>query len=57
MLSRQILCGWLLAMCGSLAFATVVLSHAAWTRRFGMDPGVLGRSLEIDGRPLAGAHS
>jgi putative ABC transport system permease protein len=27
---------------------TVVLSHGAWTRRFGQDPGVLGRSLLLD---------
>ncbi len=27
---------------------TVVLSHAAWTRRFGQDPSVLGRTLNLD---------
>ncbi|GMV20593.1 MAG: hypothetical protein AMXMBFR57_05420 [Acidimicrobiia bacterium] len=27
---------------------TVVLSHAAWTRRFGGDPSVLGRTLMLD---------
>ncbi len=27
---------------------TVVLSHAAWTRRFGQDPSVLGRTLTLD---------
>ena len=29
----------------------VVLSHAYWTRRFGGDPGVLNRTLTIDGTP------
>jgi len=27
---------------------TVVLSHGAWTRRFGQDPSVLGRTLNLD---------
>jgi predicted permease len=27
----------------------VLLSHAFWTRRFGGDPGVIGRSLPVDG--------
>lgn len=27
---------------------TVVLSHAAWTRRFGQDPAVLGRTMTLD---------
>lgn len=31
--------------------ATLVLSEEFWERGFGMDPGVLGRSLEIDGDP------
>jgi putative ABC transport system permease protein len=31
--------------------STAVLSYAAWQRRFGMDRGVLGRSVAIDGRP------
>lgn len=30
--------------------ATVV-SHAAWRERFGADPGVLGRTLSVNGRP------
>lgn len=28
-----------------------VISHGLWTRRFGGDPGVVGRSLTLDGRP------
>ena len=27
----------------------VVLSHALWTRRFGAEPGVIGRSVQVDG--------
>lgn len=30
----------------------IVLSHAYWQRRFGGDPGVLGRSLRVEGRDL-----
>ncbi|MFC1766094.1 ABC transporter permease [Planctomycetota bacterium] len=30
----------------------VVLSHALWTNRFGADPEILGRSLEIDSQSL-----
>lgn len=29
--------------------STVVLSHALWQERFGGDPGVLGRSMRLDG--------
>jgi predicted permease len=29
----------------------VVLSHALWTRRFGADRGVLGRSISLSGEP------
>lgn len=29
----------------------VVLSHALWARRFGGDPGIVGRQLQIDGLP------
>src|SRR5690606_29435278 len=30
----------------------VVLSDALWQRRYGGDPGVLGRTLPIDGEPF-----
>ena len=29
----------------------VVLSHAAWTSRFGADPGIIGKAITLDGRP------
>jgi putative ABC transport system permease protein len=32
-------------------YQVVVLSHRLWTRRFGEDPGVLGRTVMIDGVP------
>jgi predicted permease len=32
--------------------AAVVLGHAYWTARFGSDPGVVGRSLPINGVPF-----
>ena len=31
--------------------ATVVLSHALWVRSFGADPGVVGRSILLEGVP------
>jgi len=31
--------------------AVVVLSHDLWTRRFGADPGVLGRAVVLNGQP------
>jgi len=30
----------------------VVLSHGFWTRRFGGDPGVVGRSITLNGHPF-----
>jgi predicted permease len=32
--------------------AVVVLSHGFWTRRFGADPAVLNRTLDIGGHPM-----
>ena len=34
----------------SSAGRTVVLSHDLWTERFSSDPGIIGRTIEIDGR-------
>jgi len=31
----------------------VLLSHGLWQRRFGADPGVVGRSVTLDGKPHA----
>ncbi len=36
----------------TLPSSALVLSHELWTRRYGGDPGVLGRSLKVDGRPM-----
>jgi len=33
------------------AAGTVILSYGYWQRRFGGDPGVIGRAITIDGRP------
>lgn len=30
-----------------------ILSHDLWTRRFGADPTILGRTILLDGRPAA----
>ena len=30
----------------------VVVSHRAWVQRFGSDPGIVGRSLTLDGEPF-----
>ncbi len=32
--------------------AVAIISHALWTTRFGNDENVLGRTIEIDGRPF-----
>ena len=32
--------------------AVIVLDHRFWTRHFGGDPGVVGRTITIDGRPV-----
>ncbi|MEM7417180.1 MAG: ABC transporter permease [Gemmatimonadota bacterium] len=32
--------------------AQVILSHGLWTRRYGADPGLIGESIRIDGRPF-----
>ena len=29
----------------------MVLSHDAWTRRYGGDPAIVGQTVEIDGQP------
>ena len=31
--------------------ATVILTHAYWQRKFGGDPGVIGRTILINSRP------
>ena len=31
---------------------TMALGHAVWTRRFGSDPSVVGRTVTIDGEPV-----
>lgn len=33
---------------GSAASRVLVLSHATWTRRFGADPDIVGRSVRVD---------
>ena len=33
------------------AAATAILHHGTWLRRYGGDPNVLGRSVELNGRP------
>jgi putative ABC transport system permease protein len=33
--------------------STLLISHGLWTRRFGSDPGVVGRTIQINGRALA----
>jgi predicted permease len=36
---------------GPGANPVVLVSHAAWERRFGADPGIVGRTLELDSVP------
>lgn len=45
------LIGRVFAPADTLDSATVVLSYGTWREQFGGDPGVLGRSLILDGRP------
>ncbi len=33
------------------ATKTVVLSHALWSNRFGADPGIVGRTIRLNGEP------
>jgi putative ABC transport system permease protein len=32
--------------------AVIVLSHPTWVQRFGADPGIVGRSIRVDGEPV-----
>ena len=32
--------------------AVAVLSHGLWERRYGADPGIVGKTIEMDGEPL-----
>jgi predicted permease len=32
--------------------AVMVISHALWTRRFSNDPGIIGRDVQLNGRPF-----
>lgn len=34
------------------AHPVIVLSHGAWQRRFGADPGIVGRSVTVNGHPM-----
>ena len=36
----------------SAGAGAAVLSHGLWARRFGSDPGVIGRSVRVDGSPV-----
>ncbi|HEX8694475.1 MAG TPA: ABC transporter permease [Longimicrobium sp.] len=37
---------------GEGAATEAVLSHELWTRRFGADPGVVGRAVSLNGKPF-----
>ena len=39
------------AECATGAASVAVLSHGLWTGRFGGDPGIVGRSISLDGQP------
>jgi predicted permease len=41
---------WDEARDGSAGNAGILLSHDAWTRRFGADPTIVGSGIEVDGR-------
>ena len=32
--------------------AVIILSHGMWQRRFGGDPGILGRAITLSGTPV-----
>src|SRR4030095_3183989 len=32
---------------------TVILTYGYWSRKFGGDPSVIGRTIEVDGKPCA----
>jgi predicted permease len=37
---------------GAASEPVVVLSHGLWSRQFGLDPSVIGRSINLNGRPF-----
>ena len=40
------------ADCGPRSAPAMVISDALWRRRFGADPGIVGRPVALDGRPV-----
>ena len=48
---RPLLGRWPAAADGVAATSTVVLGHGVWRSRFGADPNVLGRVVNLDGAP------